>query len=164
MGAHLFSCLRLLRRGSEEKEAKRCWSESLSLTFWFPNSCKRNRKSLWGAFQKALVLMCHVSSHMWQTRTPTPLFSSSSSPHAWPAVCVRTDSVIVRKIAVVLTGGSLGNRGPQHDGIRWALKSCLPHFYGDTTLRNAGPNDLYLVYVLATGVLPWIQESEGEGS
>lgn len=31
-------------------------------------------------------------------------------------------------------------------------------------LRNTGPNDLYLVSVFPTGVLPWIQESEGEGS
>lgn len=113
-------------------------------------------------FPKALVLMCHVLSPMWQTQSLTPFFSSSSSPHAWPDVCVRTDSVIVRKIAVVLTGGSLGNRGPQHDGICWALKSCLQHFYGDGTLRNVSPNDLYPVSVLATGVLPWIQESEGE--
>lgn len=30
-------------------------------------------------------------------------------------------------------------------------------------LRNVGPNDLYPVSVLAAGVLPWIQESEGEG-
>lgn len=30
-------------------------------------------------------------------------------------------------------------------------------------LRNVGPNDLYLVSVFPTGVLPWIQESEGEG-